>query len=95
MSMKNFSDTIGNRTRDLPVCSAVPQPTAPPRTSPPSSTKLKISGTIPLLSYVSIACGLIKDRSKFVFDSAVILEKLLSCECRFKIVQDRGTGFNI
>jgi hypothetical protein len=31
MSMKNSSDTIGNRTRDVPVCSAVPQPTAPPR----------------------------------------------------------------
>jgi len=29
--MKNSSDTIGNRTRDLPVCSAVPQPTASPR----------------------------------------------------------------
>ena len=29
--MKNFNDTIGNRTRDLPACSAVPQPTAPPR----------------------------------------------------------------
>jgi hypothetical protein len=29
MSMKNSSDTIGNRTRDLPACSAVPQPTAP------------------------------------------------------------------
>jgi len=28
--MKNFNDTIGNRTRDLPVCSAVSQPTAPP-----------------------------------------------------------------
>ena len=26
--MKNSSDTIGNRTRDLPVCSAVLQPTA-------------------------------------------------------------------
>jgi hypothetical protein len=26
MSMKNFNDTIGNRSRDLPVCSAVPQP---------------------------------------------------------------------
>jgi hypothetical protein len=26
MSMKNSSDTIGNRSRDLPVCSAVPQP---------------------------------------------------------------------
>ena len=32
MSMKNSNDTIGNRTRDLPTCSAVPQPTAPPRT---------------------------------------------------------------
>jgi len=31
MSMKNTNDTIGNRTRDLPACSAVPQPTAPPR----------------------------------------------------------------
>ena len=26
--MKNSSDTIGNRTRDLPTCSTVPQPTA-------------------------------------------------------------------
>ena len=31
MSMKNSNDTIGNRTRDLPACSAVPQPTALPR----------------------------------------------------------------
>ena len=30
--MKNSSDSIGNRTRFLPACSAVPQPTAPPRT---------------------------------------------------------------
>ena len=28
---KNSSDTIGKRTRELPACSAVPQPTAPPR----------------------------------------------------------------
>jgi hypothetical protein len=26
MSMKNSNDTIGNRSHDLPVCSAVPQP---------------------------------------------------------------------
>jgi len=25
------SDTTGNRSRDFPACSAVPQPTAPPR----------------------------------------------------------------
>jgi len=29
--MKNSNYTIGNRTRDLPACSAVPQPNAPPR----------------------------------------------------------------
>jgi hypothetical protein len=33
MSMKNANDTIGNRTRDLPACRAVPEPTAPPRVS--------------------------------------------------------------
>jgi len=33
MSVKNSSDTIGNRTCDLPTCSAVPQPTVPPRAS--------------------------------------------------------------
>jgi hypothetical protein len=26
MSLKNSNDTIGNRTRDLPVCSVVPSP---------------------------------------------------------------------
>jgi len=31
MSMTNSSDTIGNRTRDLPACSAVPRPTALPQ----------------------------------------------------------------
>jgi hypothetical protein len=31
LSMKNANDIIGNLTRDLPVCSAVPQPIAPPR----------------------------------------------------------------
>jgi len=30
MSMKNSNDIIGNRTRNLPACSTVPQPTAPP-----------------------------------------------------------------
>jgi hypothetical protein len=30
MPMKNYNDTIGNGTRDLLTCSAVPQPTALP-----------------------------------------------------------------
>jgi hypothetical protein len=32
--MKNSSDTIGNRTRDLPACRTAPQPTAPPVACP-------------------------------------------------------------
>jgi len=32
--MKNSSDTNGNQTRDLPVCGAVPQPTALPAAYP-------------------------------------------------------------
>jgi hypothetical protein len=31
MSMENSKDAIGIQTRDLPACSAVPQPTALPR----------------------------------------------------------------
>jgi hypothetical protein len=31
-SLKNSTHSIGNRTRDLPACSAVLQPSAPPRT---------------------------------------------------------------
>jgi len=31
MSKKNSNNTFGNRTSDLPTCSAVLQPTAPPR----------------------------------------------------------------
>ena len=30
MSLKNFNDTIGNRTRDLPVCSVVSEEFADP-----------------------------------------------------------------
>ena len=37
--MKKSNDTIGNRTRDLPACSVVPQPTAPPRSVQGTSKK--------------------------------------------------------
>jgi len=43
--MKKSSDTIGNRTRDLPACSAVPQPTALPRA--PSLTYTHINYLVP------------------------------------------------
>ena len=39
--MENSNDSIGNRTRDLPTCSAVPQPTVPPP-APVKKSVLKI-----------------------------------------------------
>jgi len=33
MSLKKSNETVGNRTCDLPACSAVPQPTVPPLVS--------------------------------------------------------------
>jgi hypothetical protein len=43
MSMKKYSDTIGHRSRDLPVCSSVPQPTTAPRTP----LQKRVTGIIP------------------------------------------------
>ena len=42
--MKNSNDTIGNRTRDLPTCSAVPPPAAPSRASQVTQKMYKILG---------------------------------------------------
>ena len=50
MSMKNSSETIGNRTRDLSTYSAVPQPTAPPRA--PTNT-----GTVKYMSTCVVQSG--------------------------------------
>jgi len=45
MSLKSSSDTVGNRTRDLPACSAAPQPTAPP------GVQIKFSFAVGTTSY--------------------------------------------
>jgi len=50
MSMKNSNDSIENRPRDLPACSAVSEPTAPPRMSgilPPSQPICRIESFHP------------------------------------------------
>jgi hypothetical protein len=49
--MKNSSDTIGNRTRDLPTCSAVHQPTAL-RRAPDTEVDLYFRKLIFEVSYV-------------------------------------------
>ena len=47
MSLKNSKDTIENRIHDFQACSAVPQPTAPPRAPIWVSTWSKIRARLP------------------------------------------------
>jgi hypothetical protein len=51
--MKNSNDIIGNRTRDLPACSAVPQPTALPR-APPTKGESKFTWYMSMLIHVRL-----------------------------------------
>ena len=46
--MKDPNEPIGNRTRDLPACKAVPQPTALSPTPFPDKYSFKYSGFNPL-----------------------------------------------
>jgi hypothetical protein len=62
--MKNPIDTIGNRTRDLPVCNAVPG-----RTGPPRAPNGVAGGTTPTLWASVLAdttlCSLVEMNPKF------------------------------
>jgi len=69
--MKNSNDIIGNRTRDLPTCSAVPQPTAPSRT--PHSTLYHHKSThLPLrLLFLPVSGRLMAVRQQQISATAV------------------------
>ena len=54
MSMKKSNDNIGNRNRDLPTCSALPQPTALPRALCAMGTGVKSAGAWKLTTYSHI-----------------------------------------
>ena len=54
--MKNSNDTIGNRTRDLPACSAVPQPPAQPRAPSSEEYLLVIDEKDPVLLALYLTC---------------------------------------
>jgi len=48
MLIKNSNDNIGDRTRDLPACSAVPQPTVPQAECPLAcSNTIRLFATLP------------------------------------------------
>jgi len=49
--MKNSSDTVEIQTRDLPACSTMPQPTAPPPTPTTPQGTAKFRTTVLALHY--------------------------------------------
>jgi len=67
--MKNYNDTIGIRTRDLPTCSAVPQQTAPPRTPIQNrSGGITTRNILPVLRHLetpleATSCDRLKDKT--------------------------------
>jgi hypothetical protein len=68
--MKNSSDIIKNRTRDLPACSAVPQPTALPRAPSRNMNHIKAIGFVPILIYAicnSVVCTSDNIKSNCIF----------------------------
>ena len=74
MSMKNTNGTVGNRTRDLPACSAVPQPTAPPRAS-------SLLSCIMLILHCPNVLGHFVSLLKI---SELCMGRVLLCLCGFK-----------
>ena len=80
--MKNSNDTIGNRTRDLPACSAMPRPTAPPRT--PHIVVLK-------LNYLRHQENMLVILSTSNLDPLLILP-LVVCECPAPTALYHGEG---
>jgi hypothetical protein len=79
MSTKNSNDTIGNRKRDLPACSAVPQPTAPPR-APNSLVTPSVLSSIRWRDRVHFALDSWQSsfRSGFVWSSCDLINYLLT-----------------
>jgi hypothetical protein len=56
------SDTIGNRTRDLPACSAVPQPNAQPR-----PREQQVDTVTALAGGFKTACWFKRQKSHFIY----------------------------
>jgi hypothetical protein len=73
--LNKSNDLIGNRTRDLPACSIVPQPTMPPRA--PKVIKLISNPMIAVQNITRAAIGLPLDGQeyKIVWSSTRVLSK--------------------
>ena len=64
-------DPTGNRTRELPACSAVPQPTEPPGfCTPPFQVQHKYFYALDALFYAWLLCGSLEQK-QLLFPSTI------------------------
>jgi hypothetical protein len=98
--MTNSNDTIGIRTCDLPTCSAVPQPTAPPRNPPPIlplyvrkciRTYLNYCSNLSSANLQTQVCRVVETRLDFLNDYTVKVNKFL---CVYKLINKIQRGVN-
>ena len=80
MSIRNSSDTIGNRARYLPACSAVPQPVALPRTPTKACVCMYVLHGREILVCLLPSVAFILWNITFVSSSDVFLPT--RCRCR-------------
>jgi hypothetical protein len=74
MSLTNSNYDIGNRTRDLPTCSTVSEPTALLRFPNLNSTVSKVSG-----------CRVRVDKVRFPLEAGIVIVGTISmCKCKEK-----------
>jgi hypothetical protein len=76
MSMKNCNDNIGIRTRDLPACSAVPQPTAPSRAH---STNKRMNCALYIVVVVVVVVGWCQRQCRVSIVMTDVLWNVKSC----------------
>ena len=85
--MKNSSDTIGNRTRDLPNCSAMHQPTA--------LRRAPISVYCNKLKYCTYIYNVIEMPSIVIITYLVVLHVMLRLDCAVEVSQVRYPPYRV
>jgi hypothetical protein len=68
MSVKDSNDTIGNRTCDLPACSALPQQTAPPAACPTESIEVDMTDSKSIGTESAPETGKLTERQRKLYN---------------------------
>ena len=90
--MKNSNGTIGNRTRDLPACSTVPQRTAPPRTLDTIRNTVRHCATLPQIINGSYMFRLQISHRQAVCTYRRYKRELHSCSLQLQLIRAADLG---